>query len=359
MQRRAFTSGLLASALPAAEPRIKAGLITNAEGPHLGAYLDGLAKAEEVSSVVLADSSGQVEALARKAMGAKLSAAYKTPREMFAKEKPTLALVTLEAAISPPAIHAALDAGCHVLAEKPACVRLKDFQDLARKADAEKRQLVLALANRIDPVMQETRRIIETGQIGKLFGMDLVIVADQTRLTRPAYHKSWTASKARAGGGHLIWLGIHWLDLAMYVTGSRIREVAGFTANVGGQPIDTEDSAVLAMRFENGMCGTLTSGYYLDKSYHSLLKVWGSEGWVSVQKHTQKPPMEWYTRGQRHQFLGTGEPSGYTPFVRSIARAAAGADPWPLSTADSLHALETVFAGYKAAESGQRQRIVS
>ena len=359
MERRAFATGLLASALPAADPRIKVGLITNAEGPHLSAYLEGLAKTGEASAVVLADDSGQVEAAARKAMGPKLTAVYKTPKEMLQKENPALALVTLEAAISPPAILAALDAGCHVMAEKPSCIRQDQFESLASKADAQKRQLVLALANRIDPVIQETRRIIDTKQIGKIYGMDLVIVADQTRLTRPAYHKTWTASKARAGGGHLIWLGIHWLDLAMYVTGSRIREVAGFIANVGGQPIDTEDSAVLAMRFDNGTCGTLTSGYYLDKGYHSLLKVWGSEGWVSVQKHTSKPPMEWYSRGQLHPYIGTTEPAGYTPFVRAVVRAAAGADPWPLTTEDSLYVLKTVFAGYKAAESGQRRRISS
>jgi len=128
--------------------------------------------------------------------------------------------------------------------------------------------------------------------------MDLQIVADQTRLTNPAYHKTWTAQKAKAGGGHLIWLGIHWLDLAMWISASRIREVSCFTANIGRQPIDTEDSAVVALRFENGVLGTLTSGYYLDSGYHSLIKIWGSAGWIALQKHTHKPPLEWHSRGQ-------------------------------------------------------------
>jgi predicted dehydrogenase len=72
----------------------------------------------------------------------------------------------------------------------------------------------------------------------------------------------------------------------MYISGSRIRDVAALTANVGGQPIDTEDSAVVALRFDNGILGTLTSGYYLNRGYHSLLKIWGSGGWVALQKHT-------------------------------------------------------------------------
>ena len=115
---------------------------------------------------------------------------------------------------------------------------------------------MLALANRVDPVMVEARRLIQGGHLGKLYGAELHTIADQTRLTRTEYHQAWYAQKAKAGGGHLIWLGIHWLDLAMYITGSSIVETAGFCGNVGGQPIDTEDSAAVVVnastRFNDG-----------------------------------------------------------------------------------------------------------
>ena len=144
------------------------------------------------------------------------------------------------------------------------------------------------------PVMVEAFRLVHEGKIGKVYGVEVHIIADQTRLTAPGYRNEWRAQKARAGGGHLIWLGIHWLDLAMWVTGLPVKAVTGFTANVGGQPLDVEDSAVVAMQFENGSLGTLTSGYYLDKGYHSHLKVWGSQGWLQVHKHTEIP-LEWYS----------------------------------------------------------------
>ena len=54
--------------------------------------------------------------------------------------------------------------------------------------------------------------------IARIDGVEAHLIADQTRLTRPAYHESWYAKKARDGGGHLIWLGIHWLDLARFLT---------------------------------------------------------------------------------------------------------------------------------------------
>lgn len=356
MNRRIFTQSLAATTL-AADQRLSVALLTHAAGPHLSAYLEGLAQTQEVSTVYLADAGEGMEPAARKVLGAKLAGVFPSPAALFARHQPPLALVTMEAAISPPAITAALDAGCHVMAEKPACTRLADFEALAHKAEGAKRSLILALANRVDPTMLAARRILQSGEIGKPFAFDIQIVADQTRLTKPAYHKSWIAQKSRAGGGHLIWLGIHWFDLAMYVSGTRIREVSAFTANVGGQPIDTEDAAVVALRFDNGALGTLSSGYYLDRGYHTLLKIWGSQGWLAVQKHTHKPPLEWYSGGQAHSYDGPTEPSGYTPFVRAVARASAGVEPWPLTTQDSVYALKLVFAAYRSADTGARQAV--
>jgi UDP-N-acetyl-2-amino-2-deoxyglucuronate dehydrogenase len=355
MNRRTFAAALSAAATQAAGPQVRVALITHADGPHLSAYIPALADTPEVASVSLSDPGGANIAAVRRALGPRLGGVYDSPGELFKKEKPDLALITMEAKLAPPAIHAALDAGCHVMAEKPACVRLADFEALAAKAQSSNRHLMLALGNRVDPYVVEMLRIIQGGHIGKVYGVELHIVADQTRLTRPAYHKTWVAQKSRAAGGHLIWLGIHWLDLAMFLTKSKIREVAGFTANVGGQPIDTEDSAVVAMRFDNGTLGTITSGYYLDKGYHSMLKVWGSHGWAEMRKHGG-PGVEWYSTKEAapviHRVNKDNEPTGYTPFVQSVVRAVAGLQPPPLTTADSLHALKVVFAAYRAAETG-------
>src|SRR5262245_26112919 len=106
---------------------IKVGIITEAQGAHLSAYFDSLAKVGEAVAVVLADPSGQSVAAARKALGDKLKGTYQDAALMLRREQPAMALVSLPADIAPPAIDAALEAGCHVFAEKPACVRAADF----------------------------------------------------------------------------------------------------------------------------------------------------------------------------------------------------------------------------------------
>jgi len=119
MQRRDF-SKLVGTgiALPAlsqvagqAPKRIKTALITGAGGAHLNYYCESLALAEEVASVSFCDPSGESSALARKLLGSKLTNSYPDLGSLFRKEKPELALISMEAATSPPAIDAALDAG--------------------------------------------------------------------------------------------------------------------------------------------------------------------------------------------------------------------------------------------------------
>jgi len=222
------------------------------------------------------------------------------------------------------------------------------------------RQLCLALGNRMRGTVQEAQRMIHSGQIGQVYGVELHIIADQTRLKSPAYHKSWFADRARAGGGHLIWLGIHWIDLVMFLTGAKIVETAGFTGIVGGQPLKAEDSAAMAVRFDNGSLGTITSGYYLDKGYHSHIKIWGSHGWLLLEPHGAVQ-LQWYSTKepapQVRQYDGPVDTANYTPLVTACVRAALGLQPPPLTAAESLRALQVVFACYRAAESGQTQKL--
>lgn len=340
---------------------IRVGLITQAGGAHLDQYLPSLAGTEEVASVSVADPSGKAPDLARRMLGAKFAKSYASAAELLASEKPDLALVTVDGASAPALIKSALEAGCHVLSEKPACVRPDDFAELVRLADAKHKSLMLALANRTNTVMQEARRLIRAGALGKIFGCEIHIVADQTRLTKPEYRKSWFADPARAGGGHLLWLGIHWLDLAMYLTDSRIQEIAGFRTVIGGTPLQVEDSAVAALKFDNGSLGTITSGYYLDQGYHTHLKIWGALGWMQMDRETEQ--LHWSSRqteqGHLQIFSGKNKPAGYPPFVKAAVRAAAGlADP-PISAAEGLYALQTVFALYKGAETGRTQRVAA
>lgn len=340
---------------------IPVGVFTGAGGAHLGAYFAGLAACKEAENVVLCDPSGQSVASAKKALGDKLAAVYDDPDKALNNAKPVLGMVSMEARHAPPVIHKLLDAGCHVFAEKPSCVRAEDFAKIVEKADANQQLLMMAFANRLSPPVLKARQLIDAGTFGKPYGIEIHMIADQTRLTRESYHKTWYADRERGGGGHLIWLGIHWLDLAMLFMKSPVREVAGFAENVGGQPINVEDSAAMSMRFDNGVLGTMTSGYYLDKGYHSHIRLWGSEGWIEYSEWlggANPKPLTWYTNADGLQeYDGPREPRGYTPWVVECVRASAGLRGTPITAQDGLRVMNTIFAFYEAAELGKTVKV--
>jgi predicted dehydrogenase len=340
---------------------IKVGVITQAEGAHLPDYFGSLAKIEEGDSVALADASGKMADVARKALGDKLKEVFRGPAEMLKRFEPGMVIVSLEAVKAPPAIDAALESGCHVFAEKPSCTRAEDFARLVRKAQQKHRHLMLAVANRSHAPVREAHRLIKTGKLGKVYGAEVHLVTDQTRLKSAEYRKSWFCSKARAGGGQLIWVGIHWLDLVLHITGLKIKQVAGFAGLVGGQPLDIEDSAALTIRFDNGSFGTMTSGYYLDKGYQSHVQVWGEHGWLRLAA-VEEMPLEWYSnkdvedpKVQRFEYP-KGE-RGYLAFLRSAVRASAGLEEPPVSNEEGLHVLRSIFAFYEAARTGRTQTV--
>jgi predicted dehydrogenase len=336
---------------------IKVGVITQAEGAHLADYFGSLAKIDEAEAVALSDPSGKTVDAARKALGDKLTQVHKDPAEMLKRFEPHLSIVSLEAVEAPPAIDAALEAGCHVFAEKPSCIKAEDFEKLVRKAERKHRHLMLALANRSHAPVREARRLIQGGKLGKIYGVEVHLVTDQTRLKNEDYRKSWFCIKARAGGGQLIWVGIHWLDLVLHITGLKVKQVTGFAGVVGGQPIDIEDSAALTLRFDNGSFGTMTSGYYLDKGYQSHVQVWGEHGWLRLAA-VEELPLEWYStkdakepKVERFEYP-KGE-RGYLAFLRAAVRAAAGLGEPPITGEEGLHVLRTIFSFYESARSGR------
>lgn len=340
---------------------IKVAVITQPQGAHLPDYFGSLAKIEEAESVALVDATEKTAEAARKALGGKLKEVFKDPATMFKRYSPHLAIVSTEAVDAPPLISAALDAGCHIFAEKPSCTKVADFEKLVKKAQTKHRHLMMAFANRSHAPVREARKLIKEGKLGKIYGIETHLVTDQTRLKDETYRKSWFCVKARAGGGQLIWVGIHWLDLILHITGLKIKQVAGFAGVVGGQPLDIEDSAALSMKFDNGSFGTMTSGYYLDKGYQSHVQVWGEHGWLKLAA-VEEQPLEWYSSkdpkaAKVEKFTYDKGGRGYLAFLRSSVRASAGLEDPPVTADEALHVLRSIFAFYEAVKTGQTQSI--
>jgi predicted dehydrogenase len=325
MDRRAFVP-LAASAALAQEPGIRVELVSEPTGDHLAHY--------------------------RRVANCKGVAEF---REGPVRE-PHLVVVSLEPHRMPAAIESALERGAHVLVEKPACADLAPFEAAARKADRVGRQVMLAMATRLDPAAIRARDLVRSGAMGSGYGADLVWVADQTRLRDPAYHRSWKSSRRLGGGGKLAFHGVHYIDLLHYISGARVERVCGFARNVGGQPIEVEDAAVVSMVLSNGMVATLNTGYYLDRGYANSIAYWGSDGWFRFEPR-QPHSLAWHARDGDGRLAAEPSLNVYDRMLQAAVDFARGVAPPFITTAESVAALRAVFAAYRAADTGVSQKV--
>jgi predicted dehydrogenase len=342
--------------------KINVALITEPQGPHIDIYIECLAGSAGVGEVSVADPSGAIFERVKSKLAGKSGTVheYRDPQALLRERKPDLVIAAFSADHAPPIIEASLNAGAHVLAEKPGCVRAADFERLTKLAESKSRHLMLTFSTRMNPFVQKAHELVHNGALGKLYGASLYFIADQTRLRKPEYQKSWFASKERAGGGHLIWLGIHYVDLLQHITGQKVARVGGFAANVGGQPMRVEDSASVVMELDRGMVATLQSGYYLDRNYQSQIRIWGAEGWLSADL-VAGTPLEWHLNSKPGVEQMPANPdavtASYPKFIQAAVDAARGAGPAPVTGAECLATLKAVFGLYKAAETGVTQQI--
>jgi predicted dehydrogenase len=352
--------GALLAARAAARP-LAVGLITEPTGTHVSLFLSGLAKCPEITQVAIVDPSGKTFAQGRALLGPHAAnlLTFASYEEMLRVVRPALTVVSLETYHNARVLEAVLAADSHVLSEKPPCMRLEEFEAVAKLAQARRRHLMLATVTRRNQAALKARELVDRGWIGKLYGVTMTWIGDQTRLKGPGFRNSWMASKAKAGGGKLAFHGVHYLDLIHYISGDRITRVAGFCRNVGGQPVDVEDAAVLSLQFRQGMVGTLNAGYYLDKGNSNLIHLWGELGWLRFDPFL---PLEWYsTHSAAPRGVQSAPNAGpgveYQAAVADAVRAAAGTGAPYMTTEESLAVVRVVFAGYRAAETGVAQVI--
>jgi predicted dehydrogenase len=277
---------------------------------------------------------------------------------MRREEHPAMAIVTVPGVEAPERIRPVLDAGVPVLAEKPGCVDPADFADLVAVAASRGVPLMLALCNRIAPWAEDVRRLVREGGIGRLYAARVMTLADQARIW-DVRTRDWTFRKAEVGGGHLLWLGIHWLDLLLAITGARVEAVQAMTGVVGGAPIDVEDLATVNLRLAGGAQASLVSGYVLgaDAPKQIDLSLWGADGWVRFDSLARK--VDWHgtspalREAQDRELRYSSSGGGYTPFVRECLRASHGEAPPPVTGEEGLEVLRVIFAAYESAASGR------
>jgi predicted dehydrogenase len=151
----------------------------------------------------------------------------------------------------------ALAAGCHVLCEKPMAMNAAEGREMLAAAERAGRRLMINFSFRFTAQSRALKAQVDGGVFGEFyFGRSVW----HRRRGMPGFG-GWFGTKALAGGGPLIDLGVHRLDLALWlmgypkptwVMGATYDPIARALAEKAGKTFDVEDLAAAFIRFENG-----------------------------------------------------------------------------------------------------------
>lgn len=178
---------------------------------------------------------------------------------------------------------ACLNAGKHVLAEKPLANTEAECLEMIEAARRNDRVLMVAYCMRFHPLVQKMKELIEKQTYGQTF--QLSIWTEQHTEREPS---NWMCRAASLGGGQLFSHGCHYIDLMLWMMGNPV-EGSHIGTNLGTPWMEREGTSNVSVKFENGACG-----------YH--FGTWGARGTklgYSFQAHCEEGMLEIdYSKGQ-------------------------------------------------------------
>jgi len=318
------------------------------------------------------------------ATNASLAAVYGTnaaPNEEVAKQFAVLPATSLEALLasdieavyvaSPVHAHhaqvlACAKAGKHVLCEKPLGLSVAEAEGMVAACRKAGVQFGTAFMMRFQAQHQAAAKMIAEGHLGKpVYGRA------QLSCWYPPDPKAWRQEPALAGGGSLIDMGSHCIDLLEMFFGP-VTKVSCFINRIHGYA--SEDSAVVLLHFDNGALGTVDTFFCIqDNSSKNALELYGAKGSIlatgTIGQGSQGEMTAYlqsadaaYTP-QQVRALGGGlkiEPESrniYRAEVEAFSEALLDGKPSPLSADIGLHSQKVIAACYESAKAGAAMRM--
>jgi predicted dehydrogenase len=265
---------------------------------------------------------------------------------------------------TPPHLHAlmsiaAINAGKHVLCEKPLARTINEAADMLAAARSSSVTLKCGFNHRHHPGITKARQWLDEGVIGELNYIRCVYGI----CGRPGYEKEWRADPKIVSGGQLMEQGIHAIDLFRWFL-EEFSEVTGFTSTRFWDISPLEDNAFALFRTTKGQIASLHSSLTQWKNVFTL-ELFGQDGYIIIDGLGGGYGTEKVTLGHRAllepfrdettEFRG-GDISWYEEWQEFITAIEEKREPLGNGT-DGLEALKLVNAVYESARSGATVKL--
>ncbi|HEY3835285.1 MAG TPA: Gfo/Idh/MocA family oxidoreductase [Bryobacteraceae bacterium] len=272
---------------------------------------------------------------------------------------------------------AAIEAGKHVLLQKPVAANLKDGEAIAQAAAKSSRTVGLYMSYFDQPLMHDIRDMVEQRRLGdvvqcyaRLMHRGGMMWSQQALAGKP----NWRTSLAETGGGCFIQLAVHYIHIFEWMTDSRVVQASGLTNNLHCPGLEGEDLASAILKLESGAIVTLDTAWCANGEEFAIHGTGGRveyryNRWLAVSSASGRfqGRVIRYRGAQVDAFGGPegeeqvsevrppsfGDAANPLNQHRLFLEAARDGRPAPVSIASGVHDLRVVMAVYESARTGR------
>jgi len=193
---------------------------------------------------------------------------------------------------------AALEAGLHVLCEKPMATSKEEAEAMIGAAEKNGKKLMIGHNQRFVPSHQKARQLIANGEVGRIYSFRTAFGHGGPEGWSVDGKESWFFEKEKAFVGAMGDLGVHKTDLLRYVLGEEIVEVGAFVETNAKDFADVDDNAVCVLKTESGIIGTLAASWaYTSKEDNSTI-IYGEKAILRLEEDPINSLVVQYSNGE-------------------------------------------------------------
>ncbi len=185
------------------------------------------------------------------------------------------------------AIRAAVAAGKHIYCEKPLCVDGREAREIASIAEGSKIRIGMTFNYRFIPAITKAKELIDRGSLGRVYNFQLLYL--HTGYQDESRPFSWRMSREQSGGGALLDLGSHIIDLTRFLltdfdqvfatTRTFVKERPVRKGSSETAPVTVDDAVWMQARLKDGSVGTLEVSRFATGSLDDLIvRIEGEKG---------------------------------------------------------------------------------
>ena len=258
----------------------------------------------------------------------------------------------------------ALNAGKHVLCEKPMAVTYAECQAMVDAAHKTGKYLMIGQQERLLPVHIKAKELLQKGAIGKVLSFRTDFRHSGPETWTIDQDKVWFFDKKSAAFGAMADLGIHKADLMNYLLDDTIVSAMAITGtldkkNTDGTPITVDDNAICIYQTKKGAVGTMEVSWTCYGEEDKSTVLYGSEGCLKINADPRYPLVLEKKSGERifYNIDNYGATANGSGIIDTWISCLKNQMPPSISGDSSFESMKAVFAALESAQKGHLVRV--